>query len=391
MRNRFVVCAIVALAAEGTVAETVILKDGTFVEGKVVRETSRMVRIETRSGSQWFPKKDIDQIIQTYDTADIDVNEFAELPPEVRAVLNAKADYKLKHYDKALARLSAYRNDRKNPAIAVQIDWMVIELYERLGRWDEVKKLLQDKVEHGMPREQIRAQAHLDILKQNPGYDLRFVGERNARNFLISADLRMRRETGSLRDADVMRAALEEYCEQLLVKDKLSVKAFADRLDVQKTYEALTSDAARRGNIENLLPYAEDLRKAESSLYKAQSVLGDYGAAFRLDLIRTELTHLLAVADRMLTELLNASPDQFSPAVDAAGRLTPDGRREWRRRCDEFVDKARPVQVLLDYAAEKAERYPRDLKQLHDVVHDLKERIDQDVKSVRRQRDRVHE
>ncbi len=385
------VCGLLACAVPRINAETVILKDGTFVEGKVVRKTSRMVRVETRFGPRSILKRDIDQIIATIDPADVDASHFDELTPALQAVLNAQADYKLKKYDRALARIEPFLADTSNRAVAMKIDWMHIEILERLGRWDQVKELLNDKVETGTPREKTRAQAHLDIFEANPAFDLRFVGKRHARNFLISPSLRERaRNAGSLRDAAVMRAALEEYCEQLLVKDKLSVKAFADLLDPQKTYEALTRP--RRGSIEKRLPYTKDLQKAEASLYKAQSVLGDYGAAFELDLIRTEMVHLLDVGNRLLNELLEANPGLYQPPVNpSTGRWTAEGRREWRRRCDDFIAKARPLQALLNYMKEKTERYPRDLKRLYDIVKDFEERIGQNVRSVKRDRNRSHD
>jgi len=109
-------------------------------------------------------------------------------------------------------------------------------------------------------------------------------------------------------------------------------------------------------------------------------------------LIRTEIVHLLTVLDRMWDELLASSPDTFTPAVDqTTGRLTADGRREWQRRCDEFLDRARSVQSILDYLEDKAERYPRDLKSLYDRIHDFNERLDQNVRSVKKDRNRVYE
>ena len=371
-------------------AETVILKDGTFVEGKIVLETSRSIRIDSRFGTRTFLKKDIDQIIETIDPADAQTDRFDQLPEALKAVLNARAEYKLKQYDRALSRIEPFFDYSQDKAIRIQIDWLRIELNERLGRWELVKKLLTEKLEQGTPREMTRAQAHLDILNANPNFDLRYVGERHMRNFLRTDHLRERaREDASLRDAEVMEAALEEYCEQLLDKDELSVKAFSDVLDFQTTFDAL-SEVSGRGGLENHLPYLEELKKAEASLYKAQSILGDYGAAFELDLIRTELEHLLVVGYRMLIELIEASPEQFDPPVDpTTGRLTPDGRREWRRLSDEFIEKARPLQRLLEYMRDKAERYPRDLKQLQDIVIDFQERIDQWVKAVKRGRSRL--
>ncbi|MEK7757554.1 MAG: hypothetical protein AAB385_10130, partial [Planctomycetota bacterium] len=60
-------------------AETVILKNGAFVEGEVTLQTSTTVRVKTRFGERSFSKKEIDQIIESVDHADPDaVNKFAE-------------------------------------------------------------------------------------------------------------------------------------------------------------------------------------------------------------------------------------------------------------------------------------------------------------------------
>jgi hypothetical protein len=372
-------------------SQTVILKDGTFVEGEIIRETSRTVRIDTRFGTRTFLKKDIERIVESVGQADLDANRFHELPPVIRTVLNAQADYKLGDYDKAYKRLEPYRDYKEQPAIRIRIDWLFIDLYQRQGRWDQARRLLEDKLENGTPREKVRAKAHLDIFEINPQYDLRYVGERHARNFISDEKLlELAREPGSLRDHRIMRAALEEYCEQLLVQDELSVKAFADRLNFDQTYEAV-KNAPLTGDLTYHLPYVNDLKKAEASLYKAQSILDDYGAAFELDLVRTELDHLLTVVNRMINELLESSPEGYNPPVDSVtGRLTADGRREWVRRCDEFVDLARPLERLLAYMMDKAERYPRDLELIYRILTEFKERMDQVVKAVRRNRDRTH-
>lgn len=371
--------------------QTVILKDGTFVEGEIVRETSRTVRIDTRFGTRTFMKKDIERIVESVGRADLDANRFHELPPVIRAVLNAQADYKLANYDRAYKRLEPFRDFTEQPAVRIRIDWLFIELYQRRGQWDKARRLLEEKLENGTPREKVRAKAHLDVFGYNPNFDLRYIGERHARNFIMDERLRQQaRDPGSLRDHQIMRAALEEYCEQLLVQDQLSVKAFADRLNLSQTLEAV-KNAPLSGDLTYHLPYIDDLKKAEASLYKAQSILDDYGAAFELDLVRTELDHLLSVAFQMLNELFEASPEQYNPPTDpTTGRLTADGRREWVRRCDEFVALARPLERLLAYMMDKAERYPRDLEMIHRILTDLRERLDQVVKSVRRDRDRTH-
>jgi hypothetical protein len=373
-------------------AETVILKDGSFVEGNITLETSRSIRVETPFGTRMFQRKDIDQIIESLEMPGPDeTGGFHELPPTLRAVLNAQADYKLGNYERATARLAPHRQHSENRALRIQIDWLAIEVHERLGQWQAAKDLLDQKQANGTPREQIRARAHLDLFKANPDYDLRFVGEKHARNFIRDPELLAKaREPGALKDARLMRLALEEYCEQLLVEDKLSVKAFADRLVPDDTFRTL-KELAPTARIEDRLPYMDDLKKAEASIYKAQAVLADYGLAFETDLVRTELSHLLNAFTRIAEETLAVTPENFTPPSDPrTGQLTPQGRVAWRERCDEFLRRVQPLDRLSAYMLDKAQRDPRGLRSLNKLLAEFRERLDQIVNAVKRARERTH-
>ncbi len=373
-------------------AETVILKNGAFVEGEVTLQTSTTVRIKTRFGERSFSKKEIEQIIESVDHADPGaVNKFAELPPAHKAVLNAQADYDLGNYERAMSRLEPLRDYQENKAIRMKVDWLILEINERLGRWDVAKKMLEEKKERGTPPERTRAQAHFDILEVNPDYDLRFVGKKHARNFIFDEETRSRaREPQALRDARIMRLALEEYCEQLLVEDKMSVKAFADKLKVDVTLEAIKKGAGS-GDLSPTLPYLSDLKVAEGSLMKAQAILGDYGSAFELDLLRAELNHLIVILIRQLEELVRVSPETFTPAFDPrSGALTPDGRRQWQQRCDEYLSAAKPLGRIHDYMLKRMERYPQELRLLREIVADLDDRLEQSIKAIKKARDRSH-
>ena len=391
MMLRQALALLVSLTAGAAWAETVILKDGTFVEGRITLKTSRSIRIETRFGTRTFALREVDQIIEDLESSGLDASAgFEELSAPLKAVLNAQADYKLKNYQRALARLEPFRNE-SNKAIRIQIDWLVIEIFERLGRWEAVHRLLKEKQDQGTPRERIRAKAHLDLFKANPEYDLRYVGEKHARNFIRNDRVMLQvRERGSLQNVEVMRLALEEYCEQLLVKDELSVKAFTDRLDVDETYEVI-KELPAGARLADRLGYMEDLKKAEASVYKAQSILGDYGVAFEADLARAELAHLLSVLMRIEVEILELSPESFTPASEArTGRLTPQGRKAWRERCNEFLAAVRPFMALIDYMKDKAQRHPRRLLEVYKLLMDNHERYDQMIKAVKRARKRTH-
>lgn len=390
--NRWILLIATLACVPPTAAETVILKNGAFVEGEVTLQTSTTVRVKTRFGERSFSKKEIEQIIESVDHTDPEaVNKFAELPPAHKAVLNAQADYDLGNYERALSRLEPLRDYQDNKAIRMKVDWLVLEINERLGRWDVAKKMLEDKKEHGTPPEKTRAKAHLGIFEANPDYDLRFVGDKHARNFILDEETRNRaKEPQALRDATIMRLALEEYCEQLLVEDKLSVKAFADKLKLDVTYETIKK-ATGSGDFSSILPYLNDLKAAEAALFKAQAILGDYGSAFELDLVRAELSHLNDVDTRLEAELLRLSPETLNPGFDPrSGQLTPDGRRQWQQRCDEFLNAVKPVTRLREYMMKRTERYPQELRDMREWLTDLGERLAQTIKAVKKARDRTH-
>lgn len=380
------------LAAATSHADTIILKDGTFVEGEITLETSRTVRVNTRFGERTYQRGNIEEIIESVNSLDPDaVNKFAELPAPVKAVLNARAEYDLGRYEQALARLEPFRDYKDRKAIRIRIDWLIIEINERLGRWETVRQLLEDKRSNGTPQERTRAKAHLDLFDANPDYDLRYVGEKHARNFIEDEELRNRaRQPNALRDHDIMRIALEETCEQLLVEDQLSVKALADKLDPEATYQACRT-LPRIGDVSKHLPYIEDLKRTEATLTKAQAILDDYGGAFELDIVRTELHHLLPILTRLLEEASAASPETYDPPFDRrTGRLTKEGREQWRQRCDEFVTSAEPVIRLVDYMVDRVNHYPQALRDLRKTLLDTNERFRQMVRAVRKARNRTH-
>lgn len=383
--------AAVALTPCLCLGETVILKDGTFIDGKIKLQTSTSIQIDTRYGIRTFSKKDVDQIVESLDdAAAISSKSFAELPDATRAILNAQSEYDLGHYEKALERIAPFKDYSENKAIRIRIDWLTIEVNERLGKWDEAKKLLKQKQESGTPAEKTRAKAHLDVLEMNPDFDLRFVGKKHARNFIFDEDLRNKaKEPGSLRDQQIMRLALEEYCEQLLVEDALSVKAFAEKLDVNKTLDAVKK-ATGSGDIGPSLPYYSDLSKAEATLARAQAILGDYSSAFELDLARAEINHLIDVINRLANDAFAQSPETLQPAYDrATGNLTADGRRQWQQRCDAFLEAAKPVSRLGDYIQGRIERFPETLRDLLKIVINYNERFKENIRVVKKARDRT--
>ncbi len=387
----FMILIPMAAAASAVGAETIILKDGTFVEGRVTLETSVTLHVETRFGLRAYDQGEIERVIKGAEPIDPDaINRFDELSAPVQALLNARADYALGRYKEALARLQRFRDDGRDQAPRVQMDRLVIDIHERLGHWSEAERMLQAQTRSGLPQERLRAKAHLAVFEANPDYDLRYIGRKHARNFIRDESLRLlAREPDALRDHRVMRAALEEYCEQLLVEDNLSVKAFADKLDADSTHQAI-ANAHGTGDLGRRLPYIKDLKRAEATLVKAQAILGDYGIAFELDLARTELNHLLPVLERLLTEAITVAPQLLRPSVDRkTGTWSPEARAEWQERSDEFIEASRPVSRLLSYMVDKAEHYPEGLRDLLRTLIDRRDRFENMVKTVKRGRRRT--
>ena len=373
-------------------ADTLILKDGSFVEGEVILELQHTILVSTRFGERTYRRDDIEDIIESVDSLDPGaVHRFADLPAPIKAVLNAQADYDLGRYEQAQRRLEPFRNYAEGKALRIHIDWLIIEINERLAQWNVARKMLEDKTKNGTPQEKIRASAHLAIFNANPGCNLRYVGRKHARNFIQDQELQRRaRRPGALKDHRIMRIALEETCEQLLVEDRMSVKAFADKLDLQATYVACQTLPAT-GDVSKHLPYIDDLKRAETTLAKAQAILGDYGAAFELDLVRTELNHLMVVRNRMLAQIAQASPENFDPPFDSrTGQLTRDGRRQWRRRCEEFLDEAEPVTRLLDYMLDRVDHYPQALRDMRKDLLLTMERYEQMIRDVKKAKGRTH-
>lgn len=372
-------------------ADTLIFKDGTFVDGEITLETRRTVHVKTRFGARTYRRSDIEEVIESVESLDPQtVNRFTELPDPVRAVLNARAEYDLKQYEKALARLEPPRDLEQSRAIEILADWLVIEINERLGRWETAKELLEEKKENGTPQEKIRAEAHLALFDLNPGFNLVYVGEKNARKFIAGQSLLARaKEPGALRDHEIMRLALEEFCEQLLVEDELGVKKFGSKLDADVTYRAL-KEMPGGGDVAKRLPYVEDLKAAEATIAKARAILGEYGSAFEMDVARTELYHLWEVLNRLLEDAVALSPETLTPGFDQrTGQLTKQGRNQWRQRCDEFLAAAQPIAGLLEYMLERIEYYPHGLRTLRKVLTEFEGRFGHMVKAVKKVRNRT--
>ncbi len=363
-------------------AVILVLKDGTFVGCEIVVKTSKTIRVKSIYGIRSYNLRDIDRIVEDVDYSDAgSVERFEQLPDALKAALNARADYDLGNYERAFSRLDPFLEYDENQSTRNLIDWLLIEIYERQGRWDDAKRMLKAKKKRGSPREKLRAEAHLDIFKRNPDYDLRYIGTKHARNFLVIADQYLRnkaREPNSLTEREIMHAGLAEYCEQLLQAEGFSVPALESYMDLKKTYEAVR-ELSPSGDLERHLPYATMLERAEESISKAQVVLAGYGDIYELQLVRVEVAHFTDVWYSLSRQMVEASPRRITPAYNAqTGKLTRDGRKQLMDQCDEFVKRGRLIVWLIEYMKTKLERYPRKLDsliELHNIALEYHENM----------------
>ena len=371
---------------------TIVLKDGTVIDGEIVLRTKTMLRLRTVHGERKYRLKNIEQII----TPDSDPTSlgagFDQLPSEVQQILDSRALYSLGQLGPVIERLTPLVNPRGNRTNQMLIRWLLIEAHQRLGHFAEARKHLDFAAEHGEPKDKMRADAHLQIFADNPDYDLRLIGSKRARFFLDDEMLVAGKKPGALAAASMMRAALEEYCDQILLSEKASVQAFARTLNqsLADTLRAL-DDPDRTGKATRALPYLDDLKDVENSLYRVQAVLPGYADAYELNMVRTETELMLEVIEQLFQRALAANPENTTPAFDrATGRLTTAGREQWRELCEDFRTQTEPTVQLTEYLLEKVQRYPAALRNLHKIYEERLGRLKQMRQLASKRKERSH-
>lgn len=374
---------------------TLLLKDGTIVEGEIVAETSTTIRVRTPFDTRLLNRKDVDKIFrEDSEAGSTPSSGFEELPEKIQALLNARADYKLSHYKQVIDRVDPFSQKETNPVLKSEYLWLLIESQERFAKWDDVKKMCEERLANGTPQDKIRAQAHLDILKANADweYSLRLVkapGSEKpewARNFLPPPMRSAAQDPNALADVQMMRKALDEYCSQMVRNEKTGAATLRDRLDPRKTLEAIKKfpPGLRSADVLERLPYYEDLKKAETTIFKAQSVEPGYADAFVLDLVRAEGDHLLRVMEPLFNEAVSTSPYNLNlpKTLDAASR------QQWRDACDRWLASTEPLETVGEYFLNKVSAYPKEQRMVYEIIKDLCERLKEMRESVRRQRNR---
>lgn len=386
--------AAIAWASGASRADTVVLTDGTIVEGKIVRETNKYVKIETASGARSISRKKIDRIVRESmeGTALQDIRmtrDFGELKDISRVLKNAQALYDLERFDEIPDRVKGFIG-KGTKLDDLRIRWMLIETYERQGKWDEVETMLKQTLEDGGEEDKIRAKAHLDIFEQNPNHTLRKIGDRRATEFL-SREMRNRgKNAGALQSRDLMEAALIEYTEQILTHEKVSTRAFEEDLDVTETLAAI-QEAMEKGsrNIVRELPYLDELQKVEGSLYRAGAVLPGYTDGYKIELVRVEAEHLYEVIMPLLNIVSEADPERMGVSADENGRLTKEGREQWRAACERFLEVSAPVVQLVEYMLRRVRQYPVEMRRFIRTWEDVLAWIEEMRQNAVRRQDRT--
>ena len=141
------------LSAARAPADTIILTDGTIVEGTIYRESAKYVKIETTSGKKTFSRKDIEKIIKESDEGSAvrairSVRHFSELTDIARELKNAEALYDLQRFEEIPARVEPLLG-QGTKFDDMRIRWMLIETYERQGKWEKVEGLLRQTLADG--------------------------------------------------------------------------------------------------------------------------------------------------------------------------------------------------------------------------------------------------
>lgn len=376
-------------------ADTLVMKDGTIVEGKIVRKSRRYVRILTKFGEKSFKRNEIERIVEeslegSALNATQQIHDFEKLPDIARVLKNAQALYDLGRFEE-IPPLVEPLLGKGSKLDDLRIRWLLIEHYERQAKWEDAERMLKEMLVDGREPDKIRAQVHLDIFKENPGYKLVEINGVSAREFLDRDMFLAGKNRNALQDPAMMQAAIREVLRQILRDEKVSVYALRDSLDENATLAAVNKaieEKTKRPIIE-VLPYRDELAKVENSIYRASAIMPEATHGFELDVVRTEARHLDNVLRALLATLSQAYPGDESVGADEFGRLTAEGRAQWRQRCDEFLDLSRPIEELIEYLLKRTRAYPESLKPFIKEWEDALERVHQMQQNTVRNRDRT--
>ena len=184
-----------------------------------------------------------------------------------------------------------------------------------------------------------------------------------------------------------MRKALEQYVDQILENKKVSLGALKQRLDQEETVDILEQMPAA-ARVEKYLPYHGLLIEVEESLTRAAAVLPGYADGYVLDLVRTEADHLNNVVLLLFNRVLEDYPENASYAYDPAnGKLTKQGREQWRENCAEYLARSKPLTLVGEYLIKKVSRHPRELRRLKQQIDETLNRLKRTREAISRKKD----
>ena len=376
-------------------ADSILLDDGTTVEGTIVREGQTAVVIQTQFGRKTFPLRRIKSIVRDADrrlprgVLPDAVRHFDNIDRISRECANAEALYELGKYDRIPARLEPYLDSDDKSDDQYRLRWLMIETYERLAQFDKAIEMLEAIEADGRERDKIRARAHLDIFDQNPpDRSLRRVNREVTRKFLKREDRIRAKEPNALADRDLMKAALEEYCYQILSDEDVSIRALRESMDRTATLEALREMPHLTANVEDHLPFAGDVAEVEASLEKVDAILPGYVRAYNIELARTLAVELYEVLEVLFTETVEEYPEP-TMSGDERGFLTKEEREEWREYCTEFERAVRPLLRTAEYVQEKVAPYPDNLRVLNQACNDILAQLEQVRSTINRKKGRT--
>lgn len=388
---------LLAVAMMGTgvaLGDMVKLNDGRVFEGQITRESDKYVKMDTRYGSKTFRRHEIEELVkESSEGSALDAiqrtDDFAKLSDLARELKNAEALYDLGQFDDIPERVTPLIG-KGAKVDDMRIRWLLIETYERQAKWDDVQALLDQTLQDGREPDKIRAKAHKDIFDQNAGYTLRKIGDTRTEDFLSREDRDRGRKINSIQNADLMRAALLEYINQLLVSDEVNLYELQDSLDVEESLR-LVMEQIEMGSrsVLKALPYRSQVEHIEKVLYKVNAILPGYARGYELELARTEAEHLQDVMFAVLARALEIDPDRGTYATEGeSNRLTKEAREQWRDACDRYLTYSKPLVEIAEYVLEKIRPHPVELGATIDRYEDILDRFQQLLHATQRRRDR---
>ncbi|MHC4611728.1 MAG: hypothetical protein ACYS7M_15425, partial [Planctomycetota bacterium] len=186
MTRILVIWAAICLCSTALAKDKLVLKDGRQIEGTILKEDHRKIIIMTPRGKKVYRRTRISEVVRgdEDESKGIVGEDYFALDPGARELRNARAEYVLGRYEAIVTRLTPLLDNDHTGLEQIEARWLIIDSHERLAQFDRAEKLLKEIKKEGDETNRLRAQAHLDLFEQNPGYKLERVNNKLARKFL---------------------------------------------------------------------------------------------------------------------------------------------------------------------------------------------------------------